>query len=146
MNTSKRIRLFLTGIMFLACVGNPVLFSQDSQPRRQISENDLVGVWKGSYRAGQGETALILTVYEEDGKYIAIFDFYNLPGKSNSGEGKYYMTVSYNQAREKFYLIATEWIEQPDGYGFANLDGTITGNVFSGFLTGSSNTFRVVKQ
>jgi TolB-like protein len=53
------------------------------QPQRQISENDLVGVWKGSYGQGDGETALILSVFEEDGNYMAIFDFYNLPGKSN---------------------------------------------------------------
>lgn len=117
-----------------------------SQPRRQVSEGDLVGVWKGSYFAGQGETALILNIYEEGGKYIAIFDFYNLPGKSNSREGKYYMNVSYDRAREKFYLKAVTWIERPSGYGFADLEGTITGNVFSGFLSGDNYTFRVVRQ
>jgi hypothetical protein len=115
-------------------------------PQQQVSEKDLVGVWKGSYVAGQGETALILTVYEERGVYMAVFDFYNLPGKSNSGEGKYYMEVSYNQPREKFYLKATEWIERPSGYGFADLDGTINENVFSGFISGSNNRFRVVRQ
>jgi hypothetical protein len=112
----------------------------------QISENDLVGVWKGSYTAGQGETALILSVYEERGAYLAIFDFYNLPGRSNSGEGKYYMQVSYNRSREKFYLKGTEWIERPSGYVFADLEGTITGDVFGGFLTGSNTRFRVVRQ
>jgi hypothetical protein len=111
----------------------------------QISEEDLVGVWKGSYRAGQGETALILSVYKESGKYMAIFDFYNLPGRSNSREGKYYMDVSYNRAREKFYLKGITWIERPSGYSFADLEGTITGDVFNGFLSGSNNTFRVVK-
>jgi hypothetical protein len=127
-----------------AAVPSPA--SPVSQPRGQVSEADLVGVWKGSYVAGQGETALILNIYEEGGKYIAIFDFYNLPGKSNSGEGKYYMNVSYDRAREKFYLKGVTWIERPSNYGFADLEGTITGNVFSGFLTGSSNTFRVTKQ
>jgi hypothetical protein len=116
------------------------------QPRLQISESDLVGVWKGSYIAGQGETALMLSVYEERGAYIAIFDFYNLPGKSNSREGKYYMQVSYNKSREKFYLKGIEWIERPSGYGFADLEGTITRDVFSGFLSGSNNTFRVIRQ
>ncbi|GHU83190.1 hypothetical protein FACS189468_8140 [Spirochaetia bacterium] len=115
------------------------------QPQLQISENDLVGVWKGSYHAGQGETALVLTIYNEGGKYMAIFDFYNLPGKSNSGEGKYYMDVSYNRTREKFYLKGVTWIERPSNYNFADLEGTITGDVFNGFLSGSSNTFRVVR-
>ena len=117
-----------------------------SQPRQQVSENDLVGVWKGSYFAGQGETAMILTVYEERGAYMAIWDFYNLPGRSNAGEGKFYLQVSYNRAREKFYLKATEWIERPSNYGMPDLEGTITGNVFSGFLSGSNNSFRVVRQ
>jgi hypothetical protein len=116
------------------------------QTQRQISENDLVGVWKGSYVAGQGETAMILSVYEERGAYVAIWDFYNLPGKSNAREGKFYMQVSYNRSREKFYLKATEWIERPSGYNFADLEGTITGDVFSGFLSNSNNKFRVVRQ
>jgi hypothetical protein len=116
------------------------------QTQRQVSESDLVGVWKGSYFAGQGETALILNVYEERGAYMAIFDFYNLPGKSNSREGKYYMQVSYNRLREKFYLKGIEWIEQPSGYGMADLEGTITRDVFSGFLSGSNYTFRVIRQ
>jgi TolB-like protein len=114
---------------------------------KSVSENDLVGVWKGSYFAGQGETAMILTVYEERGKYIAICDCYNLPGKSNSREGKFYLSVSYNRAREKFYLKALEWIENPGGgYVMSDLDGTITRDVFSGTLTGSNYTFRVVKE
>jgi hypothetical protein len=116
------------------------------QSRRQVSESDLVGVWKGSYLAGQGETSLILSVYEERGAYMAIFDFYNPPGKSNSREGKYYMQVSYNQLREKFYLKGIEWIEQPGGYDMADLDGTITRDVFSGFLSGTNYTFRVIRQ
>jgi TolB-like protein len=118
------------------------------QTPRQISEHDLVGVWKGSYGQGDGETALILSVFEEGSSYIAIFDFYNLPGKSNAKEGKYYMSVSYNRAREKFYLKGTEWIEQPSGYVMVDLEGTITRDVFSGFLSnyGNGYRFRVVKQ
>jgi TolB-like protein len=130
----------------LAQVQEPVAPIPVQQAPRQISEENLVGVWKGSYRAGQGETALILNVYKEGSKYMAIFDFYNLPGRSNSREGKYYMDVSYNRGREKFYLKAVTWIERPSGYDFADLEGTITGDVFNGFLSGSNNTFRVVRQ
>jgi TolB-like protein len=115
------------------------------QTPKQVSVKDLVGIWKGSYVAGQGETALILTVYEERGAVIATFDFFNLPGKRNFAEGKYYMEVTYNQGREKFYLKGTQWIERPSGYGFADLEGTITGNIFSGF-TGSNNRFSVTRQ
>jgi len=121
--------------------------TQTVQTKQEIPESDLIGVWKGSYTAGQGETALILTVYEEHGSCVAIFDFYNLPGKSNAREGKYYMDVSYNKQREKFYLKGTKWIENPGGgYNFADLEGTIARNIFSGYISGSSNTFRVIKQ
>jgi len=124
----------------------PAPVVQAPTPRQQISERNLIGTWKGSYVAGQGETALILTVYEERGSVIATFDFFNLPGKRNSAEGKYYMSVTYNQGREKFYLKGTQWIDRPSSYGFADLEGTITGNVFSGFLTDSSNRFSVIRQ
>ena len=127
-------------------VQNPV---QTPQLPRQISEEDLIGVWKGSYRAGQGDTALVLTVYKENNRYMAIFDFFNLPGRSNSGEGKYYMSVEYSRSREKFYLKGVTWIDRPNipgwTYNFADLEGTITGDIFSGFLTGSNYAFRVVR-
>ena len=138
-------------------VSKPTVPSQSATPvpvpvvqTAQVSEKDLVGVWKGSYFAGQGETALILNVYEERGTYRAIFEFYNLPGRSNSREGKFYMQVSYNRTRELFYLKATEWIEYPSNYNVVNLEGTVTGDVFSGFLSGnlsgSNYKFRVVRQ
>jgi len=102
---------------------------------------DLVGTWEGKYGAGQGETGLTLTVYEEGGNYKAIFDFYNLPGRSNAANGKYYMNVSYNTSTRRYSLIGYEWIIRPDSYNFADLEGTLTGDVFSG----STYNFRVVR-
>jgi hypothetical protein len=112
----------------------------------QVSVNDLVGVWEGSYRAGQGETGMTLSVFNEGGNYRAIWDFYNLPGRSNSAQGKFYMRVSYNQSTGNFFLEGYEWIERPNNYSMANLEGTITGDVFSGFLSGSNYAFQVVKR
>jgi hypothetical protein len=60
-----------------------------SQYQQQVSEDTLVGVWKGSYFAGQGETAMTLSVFKEGNIYKAILDGYNLPGKSNANEGSY---------------------------------------------------------
>jgi hypothetical protein len=116
-----------------------------SQPH-QVSEKDLVGIWRGSYNAPQGETGMLVTVYEEGGKYMATWDYFNLPGKSNAATGKFLMSVSYNQASQQFYLKAVEYIIQPSGYGWADLEGTITENVFSGFLAGSNWSFRTVRQ
>ncbi|MDR2580567.1 MAG: hypothetical protein LBC85_06200 [Fibromonadaceae bacterium] len=101
----------------------------------------LVGVWEGSYSAGQGETGLTLTVFEEGGNFKATFDFYNLPSKNNAANGKYYMNVSYNTSTKRYSLIGYEWIKRPRNYGFADLEGTLTGNVFSG----STYDFRVIR-
>lgn len=60
---------------------------------------DLVGVYQGSYFATQGETGLTLTVYEEAGTYRALFEFYNLPGCTNSEEGSYTMLVGETPPR-----------------------------------------------
>jgi hypothetical protein len=111
-----------------------------------LSLDELVGVWEGSYGPNQGETGLTLTVYEEGNKYKAKFEFYNLPGRSNSQEGSYYMNVSSD--RSKYILKGYEWIKRPSIYNFVDLEGTINGNVFSGSLTGTagSQKFRVVKK
>ena len=113
-------------------------FAQAEQALRK-----LVGTWEGSYYAGQGETGLILNVYEENGSYKAIFHFYNLPYKTNSKEGSYEMSVSYTEG--KYNLIFQKWIEHPSDYGSLDLSGTINGNVFSG-STDYGETFGLVRK
>jgi len=123
--------LFLIMALFISA-----LTTVKAQPNVNEEEllRELVGVWEGSYIAGQGETGLTLTVFEEGGNFKATFDFYNLPGESNVANGKYYMNVSYDTSTERYSLIGDEWILHPSNYGFANLEGTITGDVFSGSL------------
>jgi len=116
-------------------------------PRLSPTEQSLqalVGVYKGSYFANQGETGLTLTVYKESNTYKATFDFYNLPGKSNARNGKYSMDVSYNQSTKKYYLKGTKWINQPGNYYFVDLEGSLAGDVFTGKVIGGS-TYRVVR-
>jgi len=107
--------------------------------------NILIGVWEGSYVANQGETGLTLNVYKEKDNYKVLFEFYNLPGRKNSREGKYYMSMSYNQSTKKYHLKGYEWVVRPSGYTFINLEGTITENVFSG-SAGGRRSFRVVRK
>lgn len=92
---------------------------------------DLVGVYKGSYFANQGETGLTLKVYEENGDYRAQFDFYNLPGQTNSKEGSYTMDVTATK-RGTFRFNADQWLEQPADYQLLDLEGTLRGDVLSG--------------
>jgi hypothetical protein len=93
---------------------------------------NLIGVWEGSYVANQGETGLTLTVTKENGSLQAVFKFYNLPGKTNAAEGSYYMNITYQNG--KYTFKGYEWIEQPSGYVFLNLEGTVdlTGNTLRG--------------
>lgn len=96
------------------------------------SLDDILGTYKGSYFATQGETGLTLTVYKEDDKYKALFDFYNLPGMTNAKNGKYYMDVSYDKKTDKYVFVATEWIEHPENYYLLDLNGKLAGDVLSG--------------
>ena len=92
---------------------------------------DLVGVYEGSYFASQGETGLTLTVYEENGGYRALFDFYNLPGRTNAKEGSYTMDVTVTD-QGAFRFDADQWVEKPSGYRLLDLEGTLQGEVLSG--------------
>lgn len=92
---------------------------------------DLVGVYEGSYFASQGETGLTLTVYEENGAYRALFDFYNLPGRTNAKEGSYTMDVTVTD-QGAFRFDADQWVEKPSGYRLLDLEGTLQGEVLSG--------------
>ena len=102
----------------------------DEMPKTPLEA--LVGTYEGSYFPGQGETGLTLTVYNEGGAYKALFDFYSLPGRTNSKSGKYYMNVTYNEETKTYTLTGYEWIEEPSLYIFADLEGTLNGDVFSG--------------
>ena len=110
---------------------------------------DLVGVWRGSYVANQGETGLTLTVWEENGRYRAIFYFFHLPGRTDSrllpvgGEGSYYMNVISNHSTRRFNLVGTEWIDRPGpNWVFVDLEGIIHGDVFTGTVLGGGGDFR----
>ena len=93
--------------------------------------SQLVGVYEGSYFASQGETGLTLTVYEENGGYRALFDFYNLPGRTNAKEGSYTMDVTVTD-QGAFRFDADQWVEKPSGYRLLDLEGTLQGEVLSG--------------
>ena len=96
----------------------------------------IVGTWVGSYMATQGETGLTLTVYSNG---TAIFDFYNIPGRSNAKAGRYIMSVGYNSSTGEYSLVGKEWIDHPSGWVFADLHGIVEGSSFSGRVNNSSS-------
>ena len=145
---------FLVSILFLAsCLADINQISQrtiesmnkstevatGTEDTDKTPEQKLVGIWYGSYGAGQGETGLTLRVHQEGGGRKATFHFYNLPGRTNAAEGSFNMNVSYDQKTRKYYLEAYEWIERPSGYVVVNLEGTLTGTTFSGNVIGGSS-------
>ena len=69
---------------------------------------EILGTYEGYYYAHQGQTGVTLTVYEEEGQVKAIFDFYNLPNRTNAKEGSFYMDVIYED--DTYYFDAGEWI------------------------------------
>jgi hypothetical protein len=164
-NTKRNVLIAVAGVVLLliAVLQQPFfktlkLFDKQtqrvSQPQNTnfveaYEENELVGVWKGSYGANQGETGLTLNVYKEGDVYKSIFHFYNLPSRTNATEGKYHMQVLYDKSTKIHYLRGYEWIERPGNYVFVDLEGTVAGNIFSGSVKskgGGGTTFRVVKE
>lgn len=108
----------------------------------KYSNEEILGTYRGSYFVNEEEIGLTLTVYDEGARYKATFEFYNLPGKANTKNGKYCMDVSYNIDTDEYFFAATEWIEQPADYGTLDLEGKLVGNVLSG---NSPTKFSVAK-
>jgi len=106
--------------------------------------NLLYGNYIGSYYAEQGETGSTLTVFKGSGKCKALFEFYNLPGRTNAENGSYYMDVSYNSSDKAYVFKATDWIEKPSTYHFVDLKGVL--DIDNNEISGNSPTkFRLVK-
>ena len=95
----------------------------------------VTGVWEGYYYANQGQTGLTLTL-REDG--TGIFEFYNMPGRSNAADGSY--TVEYTVDGTELSLVGKDWIEQPSGYHFVGLVGTVSGDEYTGYVSDSNSS------
>jgi serine/threonine protein kinase len=121
----------------------------DSSPiETENITSEIIGNWKGTYFANQGETGLILEINEIDTNGIiteAIFNFYPVDGNNDIKSGSYNMTGTFNSEDNSIKLIGNEWIVKPFGYSFVDLDGHInfddkilSGNVIS---TSSGNEY-----
>lgn len=101
-------------------------------------KDSILGTYDGYYYANQGQTGVTLKVYQEGSQVKAIFDFYNLPNRSNAKEGSFYMDVSY--ANGTYSFKAGDWISRPSGYDTVDLaDVQLDGYVLSGKVNGRSS-------
>ena len=66
-----------------------------------------------------------------------MFEFYNMPGRSNAASGSYTVTVS--EENGVLTVEGDEWIEKPSTYQFVSLEGTVDGGVYSGVVSGNSS-------
>lgn len=132
MKASKRIIIFLL-IAALLCGGMSFGVSA-ADPMDAI-----LGVYEGYYYAHQGQTGVTLTVYKNaEGGVEAIYEFYNLPDRTNAKEGSYYMSVSYEDG--SYFFDATSWIDKPSGYSTLDLRAKLDGYVLSGNVLYSYGT------
>ncbi len=98
-----------------------------------FASEDIAGTYEGWYYANQGQTGLTLTIDEDN---TGVFEFYNLPGKTNAKDGSYKVEVSQND--DGTYTVSgTEWIEQPSGYSYVTLKGALNDSEFSGKVNNS---------
>jgi hypothetical protein len=85
-----------------------------------------------------------ITVFREEANVTAIVEFFPVEGSSTGQRaGRYSADVVYRRATGGFGIIGKVWIDEPEGWIFANFSGTISGNMFSGTVNESSNTFSV---
>ncbi len=95
---------------------------------------EYTGSYEGWYYANQGQTGLTLTINEDN---TGVFEFYNMPGRSNAASGSYTVTVS--EENGVLTVEGDEWIEKPSTYQFVSLEGTVDGGVYSGVVSGNSS-------
>ena len=105
----------------------PVKAIEDQTDREFVAE--LAGVWSGRYTAPQGETALELTIVENDGYYNAIFHFGPLETNPTVPEGLYYTYVDFNPDKLEIKIIGREWISRPANYLMVDLVGGVSLNL-----------------
>lgn len=131
----KTIRRGLSLLLSLALLGTFLVIPAQAAPPME----EILGTYEGYYYAAQGQTGVTLTVYQENGQVKAIFDFYNLPNRTNAKEGKFYMVASYDNGVYSF--DATEWIEKPSTYNTVDLRLTLNDYILSGDVLASTGKY-----
>ncbi len=101
----------------------------------------LDGTWVGSYRCAQGVTPLSLFIStDDDGTPTAYFHFG--AGSGNLPEGCF--TMQGAVAKDRVSFTAGSWRTRPPGYVTVDLNGSVTGQRYSGTVKGPGcGTFSV---
>jgi hypothetical protein len=108
--------------------GSPVATSPSFAPNLlQTARSTLLGVWRGSYVCGQGETGVQLSFNElrSDGGITGTFSFFSLPGQNNAANGECTLTGQLDLAGQQLSFDPGTWINQPPGYAAVGFSAPI---------------------
>lgn len=88
------------------------------------AQDELSGVWAGTYTCGQGLTAVTLTIEPDGAQWSGLFSFG--PDKANKEvpEGLYELAITDDGGKIGF--IGGDWINQPVGYVTVDLHGRMS--------------------
>ncbi len=129
-------KVFIATLFVLLLCSSSMTFAAQRDPFL----DKLIGKYIGSYTVTSNmKRGLTLTVYWQDGRYEASFEFYGLPGRAKSEKGKYFMTVSYDESKKAYLLDGFEWVDRPSGYVFVDLIGSLDSDIFSGDVLWDAN-------
>ncbi|MCX5410421.1 serine/threonine-protein kinase [Streptomyces sp. NBC_00059] len=93
------------------------------QPTKEVSPVE--GEWRGTYRCGQGETGLTLTITDTDGALTATFDFYPIDSNPDVPRGSFAMRGTRVGTRMDLY--GDHWIARPEDYLMVGLSAEFAG-------------------
>ena len=107
---------------------------------KALADDATSGTWKGSYRCGQGNTALILDLQPgpKTGEIKGLFYFHESGDNPGVPQGCFAMTGSVDRQSRRVELYAGRWLLQPFGYVTVDLVGQLdpTGERLSGRVIG----------
>ena len=82
----------------------------------------------------QGPTGLTLTIGAggQSDTLSGNFRFYPVPGNARAASGDYEVAVSFDPQSRRVVVRGSRWVNQPEGYVFANLSGVVQGRQLIG--------------
>jgi len=144
--SSKLAALFRNGTSVTEKVFKPLAVIEAERIEHERIIKEIAGVWEGTFDAGENGIGMKLTVSERNGDFTAIFDFFNLPGRSDDVKnGSCKMSMFYMNGKYLFGFL--EWIVN-SGYNTMELEGRVEDNVLSGKITQNNKdiSFSAVKK
>jgi len=99
-------------------------------PDNNIKQDDIVGVWKGTYSTQYGKGTVTLTINDD---MKGTFDYYWKGSYDVNAKGIY--SVYANISNGQYFITGKDWIVHPGNHHFAYFSG---GTIFNGVFKGTN--------